>query len=245
MVAMPNSLQRLVRLNRLLRNRAGRRIALDGLQGAYFRQMQTRIGIPTVPVTDILQPDGLELKIRYFPWKNGNVSYSELLYLCMIVKTFLKPGQNFLEIGTFNGASIFNIANCVPDGSVCYTIDLPPETKVLDMPHLPGDLNFIRSPNRAAKVHLGLANVRQIYSDSMKFDYSTIKFNGAFIDGGHLYDVVKSDTVNVLKHIGRPGFVIWHDFYGINDIVTALSELSGSYKLLHIENTNICFTRLD
>ena len=44
-------------------------------------------------------------------------------------------------------------------------------------------------------------NVSQLHGDSTKFDFSKIDFSMDFIDGGHDYQTVKSDTFNLVRYI--------------------------------------------
>lgn len=62
--------------------------------------------------------------------------------------------------------------------------------------------------------HLG-HRVCQIYCDSRQWDTSNYPadfFDSAFIDGGHQYEVVASDTDKALGVLRPGGLILWHDF---------------------------------
>jgi len=57
--------------------------------------------------------------------------------------------------------------------------------------------------------------VCQIYCDSREWDdncYPDGFFDTAFIDGGHVPDVVTSDTRKALRLVRPGGLIIWHDY---------------------------------
>lgn len=63
--------------------------------------------------------------------------------------------------------------------------------------------------------------VCQIYCDSRKWDISQYPegiFDTALIDGGHLEDVVESDTRKALKLLRPGGLAMWHDYCPRPDI---------------------------
>lgn len=100
-----------------------------------------------------------------------------------------------------------NICHDLPEDSKLYTIDLPEET-VVPEGSLDYDKMLVDSERRNRKKHFGCHNMKQIYMDSIKFYFSSIKFSGAFIDGGHAYSIVKSDSEKVIENIPRPGFIL-------------------------------------
>lgn len=229
---------------RLMASGPVRRAVISQAREAYHATQAEKRGIPTAHINELVDPNQLTVLLENFKTQHGNVTYTELLNLCMVVKAYLKPGENFLEIGTFDGNTISNVANNVPANSMCYTIDLPIGVESLDEKYLGGDKDLVDS--RAGKhfKHRGRKNIQQFYSDSTKFDFAQVVFSGAFIDGAHHYEGVKIDTENVLAHIKRPGFVMWHDFYGYNDVAELLYEYAKTYPIKRLAGTNICFLAL-
>jgi predicted O-methyltransferase YrrM len=53
-----------------------------------------------------------------------------LLVIVGMTKSILKPGENFLEIGAFDGNTALNIAKNIPEESKLITIDLPENTSI-------------------------------------------------------------------------------------------------------------------
>ena len=91
-------------------------------------------------------------------------------------------------------------------------------------------------------VQFNINNVIQLYGDSTKFDFSKIDFSMALIDGGHDYHTVKSDTLNLIRYIKKPGWIFWHDYDVINDVGKCLTEISNKLKIDWIKNTRLCFS---
>ena len=106
------------------------------------------------------------------------------------------------------------------------------------------DAMLIDSTERKKKKHLECHNVEQIYADSMKFDFSSIRFSGAFIDGGHAYHIVKPDSEKVIENIQRPGFVLWHDYGAVSDVGLLIHQLRKDFRIELIKDTRLCFLDL-
>lgn len=170
----------------------------------------------------------------------GQTSKLELLYIVGLATKFIKPGDNFLEIGTFDGNTALNVAINLPPNSKVITIDLP-EDSTPEMAHLEYDKLLVGSPARGRKKHLSQQNVEQIYQDSTQVDFKRLAFRGAFIDGGHAYATVKKDSLNVIAHIQRPGFILWHDYDVENEVGDVLHELAKRYNLQWIDGTRLAF----
>jgi hypothetical protein len=66
--------------------------------------------------------------------------------------------------------------------------------------------------------------VCQIYCDSREWDtrnYPRGFFDTAFIDGGHSFELVASDTKRALELVRPGGLIIWHDFCPDDDVTAA------------------------
>jgi len=216
------------------------------LRKTYHDHLGENLGVKSVSIGELVNADEVKITLDRFKVEHGNVTYTELLYLCMIVRAYLRSGENFLEIGTFDGNTISNVSLNVPEDSKCYTIDLP--IKPLDVAenYLPGDKELVDSRAKLVLKHLGKSKIQQFYTDSALFDFSSVSFSGAFIDGAHHYEMVKKDTENVFRHIRRPGFVLWHDYYGYaGDVAKFIHELCSRFRIRRIAGTNICFLRLE
>jgi len=210
----------------------------------YYASISKQLGIDTVEIDRLIDISRASIYLTDFKVSSGNTTYTELLYICLLASQ-LRPGDNFLEIGTFDGTTILNVSLNVPSDSMCYTIDLPHKEQSPSPEISEGDLELVNCSRRRSVKHLERPNIKQFYSDSTKFDFSELKFNAAFIDGAHNYSVVKSDTDNILKYIHRPGFIVWHDYYGCNDVTRVIHEIAQKYKIVQIADTNLCFLNLE
>lgn len=146
---------------------------------------------------------------------------------------------NVLEIGTWRGESIANLASVAKH---CVTVNLP-EKEVLKI--LP-DENYLKSHTIFSR---NLPNVEHISADSHAFDFRTLdkKFDMVFIDGDHHYESVKKDSITAFNNVDLDkGIIIWHDYtYSPEHIRWEVLKgiLDGCpdkcrERLVHIANTN-------
>ena len=200
----------------------------------------------------------------------ANFSGGVLTLEAMLIQTLIKrvnPDRVF-EFGTYMGATTAAIAiNTRPDTKI-FTLDLPPAdhhgslgaaeknalfTTARTEAETPDGFLIKRSTSVGPVILDGMlaadqAKVTRLYSDSRTFDYSpyagTMDF--IWIDGGHDYDIVKSDTENslkLLKSANRRAVIAWHD-YGNPEclgVTEYLDELSASLTVFSIGSTFTCF----
>ena len=125
--------------------------------------------------------------------------------------------------------------------SIVTTVDLPEGAYKNTI--LAYDDYLISHQDRSAKQSGLQPNIRQIYADSTTMDFSELEFNAAFIDGGHDYDTVKSDSFNVINRIRTPGVILWHDYDVVNPVGVFLRELAKQYVISHILGTRLCIAQ--
>ena len=88
-----------------------------------------------------------------------------------------------------------------------------------------------------------------IFIDSREFDTRKYlcKFDLIFIDGGHTYSVVKSDTEKAFEMISDRGIIIWHDYVvgkeSCKDICKLINEIEKEKKIFQIKDTSMCYFR--
>lgn len=117
--------------------------------------------------------------------------------------------HNVLEIGTWNAETTKILAHyfdCV------YTIDIAP------------------------KVRLDIPNVTHLIGNSLAFDtYNEIvkPLQLAFIDGGHEYKHVITDTFHALRLMDTNGIIAFHDVASWTDVRAALLDLSKVLDIYH------------
>lgn len=115
--------------------------------------------------------------------------------------------KNYLEIGTFVGESIYNIADYVEH---CFSVSLPDDEPIMTtMFRNIGKNNFSRFlANKKS-------NITLFKEDSKVFDFKKIDvdIDLVFIDGDHSLNGVKLDTENIFSIINvESTIVVWHDF---------------------------------
>jgi Methyltransferase domain len=179
-----------------------------------------------VAIDEILSgvPDSEEVRLAVLETRPHNMSLFEVFCLAAITTTF-KPSVA-LEIGTYDGRSAMALARNMT-GKV-YTVNLGP-----DYMDLHPDQGYRVDIALSRKVRSGermLApeskRIIQIFADSTELAFNQFGvMDMIVIDGGHGYNVVKSDTENALRIINRErGIIIWHDAtdYGVGQYLPAL-----------------------
>ncbi|HVA99088.1 MAG TPA: class I SAM-dependent methyltransferase [Bacteroidia bacterium] len=158
-------------------------------------------GLPTIEITDLF-PDFNETVSPYAALEGGSTPI-DLAFLKACAKKFKECV--YLEIGTWRGESVANIA---PIAKKCYTINLTDEQMTaiqLTQKHV--DLIGFYS-----KKH---ANITHIRESSEKFNFKSLneKVDVAFIDGDHHYEAVKNDTEKVFEILkDSSSIIVWHDY---------------------------------
>lgn len=145
-----------------------------------------------------------EAIVDNYAFLEGGSLVTDLALLKSIAQGFEQC--EYLEIGTWRGESIVNVANVAK--TRCTSINLSPE-----------DIIARGFPEKYAHEHGSLINERknitQIHADSQKFDFNSLgkKFDLIFIDGDHKYEAVKADTVNTYPLLrGENSVIVWHDY---------------------------------
>jgi len=202
-----------------------------------------------LPIRDLYQLiDGkTEVRLSNSDSRAGNVSCQELLAIAGVI-AFRRP-KVLLEIGTFDGNTTLQMALNAPAGAVVHTIDLPPEESRTRQPVSPSDVPFIHDALKVRRKYQDSsveAKVVQHLGDSTDFGFEAFTRQGAidfaFVDGGHSYECVKSDTENVMRHLAPDGVVMWHDFTPLwSGVYQYLTELAASRPLVHIRGTSLAY----
>ena len=219
-------------------------IKINNLKG-FREELSAKRGIELVDIQSIIEWDDVNLTLKHLPHDEGHVSIIELLVLSAFASK-LNDTQNVLEIGTFEGITSLN-CSLNANKSEVYTLDLPLDhslDELQEKEYLDFDKDLINSDNRRLDILNDISNVIQLCGDSTKFDFSKTDFSMAFIDGGHDYRTVKSDTENILKYINKPGFVFWHDYDVTNDVGNYLLNISDEYDIKWIKNTRLCYLKI-
>lgn len=220
-----------------------RHSAKYNLMLAYKRRLLEESGVRIINPMSLASFDDLDLQLSRAAYVRGNTTYLEMMCILGLTKKYVTNGKNFLEIGTFDGNLTRNISINLDSNSKIITIDLPEDSDPKNL--LDSDDSLIEMDRRKKKKHLGLSNVEQVYGDSTKIDFSRFDFNGAFIDGGHDFETVRLDTINILKNINKPGFIAWHDYAMETDVEEVISSLYYDYDICYVEGTNMVVLELN
>lgn len=167
----------------------------------------------------------------------------------LITALRLVNARRVFEFGTYFGSTTLNLAlNSSPDSEI-FTLDLEDSDlirvcqlsadAVLTQEHLAREMLDFEQSNIANKIVC-------LKGNSHFFDFSPFKnsIDLIFIDGGHDYETVASDTRNAFKmlRMDTHAAIFWHD-YGhpqYLDNTRFLDELSAQYDVFHVEDTMLC-----
>jgi hypothetical protein len=183
---------------------------------------------------------------------HGNVRLSELALLAKAAAV-VKPGQEIIEIGTFDGRTTLNLALNSSPATRVFTLDLPADGQTKFSP-MKGERRFVAKPlpgerfrNYTGPWRDCVSKIVQLAGDSAVYDWSAHygKAGLVFVDGSHAYECAIHDSEEAFRLVDLNGAVIWHD-YGIwNGVTRALDELESAKQLglRRIRGTSLVFWR--
>lgn len=227
-----------------LLHRKTRHRFIESARDWFFALEKKSAPIPQKPL-DAVIPFSVPITLECFFSRNGNLSPFELVCISSLA-AYQKP-KRVLEIGTFDGNTTLQLARNTPNEAIIHTIDLPEGQVMTHTPILESDIQFILDKKKVIRKfeNSTIANkIHQHFGDSTIYDFSQFTRDGLldfiFIDGGHSYSCVKSDTQNALKVLAKNGCIVWHDFTPFfGGVYQYLCELAKEYPLINIEQTNL------
>ena len=233
-------------LQLLLKKRFRKRFFLSSF---FFSEVMKESTIPCVDIESLVSSK--QLVLENFFSRNGNISSYEIMAICSILAEH--GPKNLLEIGTFDGNTTLQMAFNTPDDAIIHTLDLPSESIRTHQPVLKSDIQFIedqKKQKRKFEESSVAYKIHQHFGDSTQCDFSQFTKRGSldfiFIDGGHSYECVQSDTENALKVLAKGGMILWHDFTPLfGGVYAFLCELSKKLPLKHIKETNLVIYKGD
>jgi predicted O-methyltransferase YrrM len=156
------------------------------------------------PVVDIHELTGkIDETISPYSFLDGTSTPLDLVLLKCLSNKF--PGGDYLEIGTWRGESVVNVA---ASGINCITFNLSTaELRRRNVDEKIIALQGFYSTHDTA--------IKHVYGDTGNFDFNSLnkKFDLIFIDGDHSFELVKNDTAKMFKLLKNENSVIvWHDY---------------------------------
>lgn len=211
---------------------------------------------------EALQPDvNPDFSVNIPSSAIGGATLLESAVLVSLAK--LTGARSFFEFGTYLGATTVLFATNSADTARVTTVDLPPET--IEMTPAADDAtrvlhddtandNYLRREFAAkggrcierAPAHVQ-AKITRLLQDSRTIDPAgqglAGRFDFIFIDGGHDFDTIASDTA-IARQLARADAVIaWHDYRsGIHqDVTRFLDGYKAPAQLVHVQHTMLAF----
>ncbi len=178
----------------------------------------------------------------------GMTSNLEAWILCMLSKV----SKNIFEFGTCSGKTTYLLA-----------LNSSSETKITSITLKP-DFKISKNKNESKSAYRNISN-ESVYEEfmftgtkyekkidvrfmnSLQFDETKFlnKCDLIFIDGGHTYSIVKSDSEKAFKMISKNGYIFWHDYSpgkkSAKDVYNYLNLISKNKKLYSIKDTNLVY----
>lgn len=161
---------------------------------------KSRQEIKFISLQDLLP--NLNESIKSYTYLDGTSFPIDIAFIKGIVSQF--EDCNYLEIGSCRGESLVNI---VPSAKTVTSVSLSKE-QMLDMGF---DIKNVEIEGCLIPADM---NYRQIYHNSLTFDFSTLdqKFDVIFVDGDHSTNAVEIDTKNAFKLLkDENSIIVWHD----------------------------------
>jgi len=203
-----------------------------------FQQIAKRYGLSNgfkeVSIIDLCP--GFDVTINTYTFLNGTSTPPDLALLKYLAQN--NKVADYLEIGTWRGESIVNVAPYVTN-AVSLSLS---KAEMIEMGY------YIGAVDAALMFSKDIPNILHIGHNSKTFDFSSLnkKFDLIFVDGDHEYEAVKLDTANVFKLLkDENSIIVWHDYAPAFEVINyqvLAGILDGSpkealSKIYHVSNT--------
>jgi predicted O-methyltransferase YrrM len=189
------------------------------------------------------------LVLEHLPGNGIETRIEELAYLALAAAA-IKPKMVF-EFGTFRGRTALNFALNTPDECRVFTLDIPQDHRSEVIGRVNGADGAIIQRSETGIDYKGrdvAHKIEQLFGDSTRFDFRPFfgQVDLVFVDGGHDYDVARSDTRNALAMVRAGGVIIWDEFanYGdYHDVMRAVLDEVPADQVVQIANTQLAAYR--
>jgi predicted O-methyltransferase YrrM len=211
-----------------------------------FVELAGRDHWPSKDIREVVSiPGETSITLHHLSGEGIETDIEELAYLALITEA-TKPKVVF-EIGTFRGRTALNFAANSPADCIIWTLDLPPDAHLQKGLLADDDVRLVKKATADSsdfQNHVEATKIRRLFGNSIEFDFSPYYGSAdiVFVDGGHSYRVVSSDTKEALKMVRPGGLIVWHDFavYGdYNDVTRAVLDLMPRDSVCQIGHTTL------
>jgi len=187
----------------------------------------------------------------------GSLTTLECSILISLIKIF-NP-KSIFEFGTFLGYSTSLLLKNSDESCKVFSIDLGNDINASNIDYskiLSNDevndayLKIIQSKLGPTYIQQEMAagndRLKLLYGNSMEIDTKSLQLyknmNFVFIDGGHDFETIKSDTNKAYEMIDS-GIIIWHDYSSKihTDVTEFLNIHCKNRRIFHVENTMLAF----
>lgn len=194
----------------------------------------------------------------------GSITLLEGAILCSLIR--ITDPKRIFEFGTFLGYSTSLMLRNASEHCEVYSIDLG--SSVADtfrdsLNYSDEDLHMDDKKNddylrytQASRGNYYLTELdaeqkerlKLLYGDSTKLDVSSQGLSNnvdlVFIDGGHDYATICSDTQKALQMLGDSGVIVWHDYNSSIhfDVTKFVSQFARSHLVMHVQSTMLAIS---
>jgi len=175
-------------------------------------------------------------------------------YESWILSCLSKVSDNIFEFGTCSGKNTMlmalnsrentNIVSLTLNQKQSKKINLEKKDNNISIRNILNESNYEKFLFSGKKIE---KKIKVLFVDSRMFNTEEYlkKFDLIFIDGGHTYSVVKSDSGKAFEMLSHKGIIIWHDYVvgkeSCKDVCRFINELEKEKKIFHIKNTSMCY----
>lgn len=174
-------------------------------QEASREQVQTVHGLPQgLPTVDLLDLfPTFNVTVDPYSFLEGTATVPDIALLIALAQSH--PDCHYLEIGTWRGESVANVARHAVE---CVSVSLSDA----ELRQFGFDEAFIQIHQIYSR---GLPNVQHIGANSSTFDFEALpsRFDLIFVDGDHSYEAIRGDTKTAFAmRRNERSVIVWHDY---------------------------------